>query len=79
MRLTRFYLRNDFLFSFSSYKKKYDDLIELLHSFTDDVIVKRRQELLKSQRDPNYSKIEQDEIGEKKENGIFRYFTALFN
>lgn len=41
-----FFLRNEFLFAFSSLKKPYEEHLKVLHDFTDKVIQDRRQELL---------------------------------
>jgi len=65
-----FYLRPDFLYNLTPTKRRQDELIKILHDFTDKVIVNRREELLKSKNnnvDKNNNIIdENDDIGAKK-------------
>ncbi|CAG9805216.1 unnamed protein product [Chironomus riparius] len=70
VRMFTFYLRPDFIYNLSSIKKRQDELIKILHDFTDKVIVNRREELIKSKNnnlDENSNIIDENEdIGAKK-------------
>jgi cytochrome P450 family 4 len=46
-RFYKIYFRHDFLFKFSSLYTKQQELLKILHGFTDSVIVARREELEK--------------------------------
>jgi cytochrome P450 family 4 len=47
-------------------KKRQDVLLKILHSFTDDVIVSRREELMRGGGENNSMTHDQDDIGVKK-------------
>jgi cytochrome P450 family 4 len=63
-RIFTFYLRNDFCFNLTSLKRRQDELLKILHSFTDEVIVSRREEIMKG--DKVETSHDQDDIGVKK-------------
>lgn len=65
-RIFTFYLRVDFIFNLTPYKKQHDDLIKILHDFTDNVIINRREELMKMKTDSNESGNDHEDIGAKK-------------
>lgn len=52
-RMLDFILRCPFLYQYSALAKRQAAALRILHGFTDDVICKRRQELLASQIDNN--------------------------
>ena len=45
MRIFTFYLRPNFIYNLTPYKKRHDQLIKILHDFTDRVIGNRRYDL----------------------------------
>lgn len=66
-----FILRYQFFFNHSKLAKKHENALRVLHEFTDDVIRKRRQELLEidmnDSETSNYHKNAEDEaIGMRK-------------
>lgn len=66
-RIFTFYLRPDFIFNLLPYKKRHDELIKILHDYTDNVIVNRRAELMKSKDNPDVKdENDNEEIGAKK-------------
>lgn len=48
LRMFDFLLREDFIFKFSKLARKQNKALKILHSFTDKVIMDRRNELLKN-------------------------------
>jgi cytochrome P450 family 4 len=61
--MMRFWKRSDFLFKFSKDKKRYDECLEIIRTFTRGIVEKRREALLNE----NESLIEENEnLGIKK-------------
>ena len=59
-------MRIDFIFNLTPYRKQHDELLKILHDFTDNVIINRRKELMSAQQNPENDKNEQEDIGAKK-------------
>lgn len=62
--MMRFWRRSDFLFSFSKDKKRYDECLEIIHTFTRGVVEIRREALLKAENEQ--SNDENENLGIKK-------------
>lgn len=73
-RMLDFLLRCPFLYQFSKLSKRQGAALRVLHGFTDDVICKRRQELLATEidkNDRNEGETEKDEsIGIRKRRAL---------
>lgn len=65
-----FILRCPFFYQYSSLAKRQASALRLLHGFTDDVICKRRQELLASQIDINQENETDEIIGIRKRRAL---------
>lgn len=74
-RMYDFLLRKPYFFKYSNLAKTQNDALRVLHSFTDKVIQKRRQEL-SEHRDE--SKDEYDEIGVRKKRALLDLLLLLF-
>lgn len=69
-RMLDFILRCPFFYQYSSLAKRQASALRLLHGFTDDVICKRRQELLASQIDINQENETDEIIGIRKRRAL---------
>lgn len=63
--MTDFKYRNDFFYSFTHLAKKEKEALKILHGFTDQVIVSRREELLQ-QIDSKAEIMDHEDVGMKK-------------
>ncbi|CAG9805217.1 unnamed protein product [Chironomus riparius] len=78
MRIFTFYFRPNFIYNLTPYKKRHDELVKILHDFTDSVIMNRREEVLKLEfeeleeleqlkaEESGTKKIDHEDIGAKK-------------
>jgi cytochrome P450 family 4 len=64
-RVKNVFLRIEFFFRISSFKKRNDELLKILHDFTDSVILSRRDELMKNNNSNTTAKGDED-VGAKK-------------
>lgn len=62
----KFWQRSDFLFSFTEAKKRYDHCLNMLHSFTTDIVQKRRKTILNDEGAGDVRHLEDNDIGLKK-------------
>lgn len=61
------FLRFEFLFKLTKYKKSHDKALKVLHDFTISIIEKRRQEMIESGlSNKSSTEIESDSFGVKK-------------
>lgn len=75
IRMFDFLMRNDFLFYiFSSYYNRQIRALKIVHDFTDDVIVKRREELIQRS---NSNKLYNEKTNEESDLGIKKRMAFL--
>jgi cytochrome P450 family 4 len=65
------FLNFDFFYKFSSTKKRSDELLKIVHGFTDSVILKRRKELMKTDESETTTDSNEDDVGVKKKKLAF--------
>lgn len=63
--MTKFYLREDWIFRLTSLYQEEKNALKLLHGFTDDVIQKRRKNMVAPTKDFNPDDFDES-IGEKR-------------
>lgn len=65
--MLNFWLRSDFIFSFTKAKKRYDYCLNVLHNFTHEIIEKRRKTILEDDKAGEISYLDDDiDVGMKK-------------
>lgn len=62
----KFWQRNDFLFSFTESKKRYDQCLKILHTFTREIVEKRRETILNDEGAGEVNYLDDDDVGLKR-------------
>lgn len=71
IRMAKFTLRYQFIYRFSKLRKLEADALRVLHGFADDVIRKRREELMENQnRTENDHNTGGDDVGARKKRAL---------
>lgn len=65
-RMMSIWQRSDFFFGFTKAKKRQDYCLNVLHTFTNDIIEKRRESILNEVEAGEMENLDDDEIGIKK-------------